>query len=301
MADGQFATRFALVLKALSLTRGRCAAELGVDKSLVGRWASGAVQPSAYNLDRLTAFVAARRPGFTLLDWDHDLDTLAAKFGVVAPPAVATLPRRRIDLVPPAMVAESAATTTLRGWAYEGFWRTTRPSAELPGQFIRDHILIRRSDDGLLSYTLGVFALRFAGWAMLLQNNIFSVATDTESGSFIFSIFNGVARQRADVLDGLSLTCLRDAGGSPVAGALLLERVGQLSGDIAADTAHFDALCMQNPVAAPDTIDPAVRDHLFRDVGPAALALGGDPILLMHYAKSLARGPLFEVKVPHAN
>jgi transcriptional regulator with XRE-family HTH domain len=299
MADGQFATRFALVLKALSLTRGRCAAELGVDKSLVGRWASGTVQPSAYNLERLTAFVAARRPGFTLLDWEHDLDTLAARFGVVPPPA-APPSRRGPDLVPPALLAESAATTALRGWAYEGFWRTTRPSAELPGQFIHDQILIRRSDGGLLSYTLGVFALRFTGWALLLQNNIFAVATDTESGSFIFSIFNGVARQRADVLDGLSLTCLRDAGGSPVAGTLLLERVGDLCGDLAADTAHFDALCMQNPVAPPGSIDPAVRDHLVRDVGPAALAAGGDPILLMHYAKSLARGPLFEVKVPQA-
>jgi hypothetical protein len=301
MADGQFAARFALVLKALSLTRGRCAAELGVDKSLVGRWASGAVQPSSYNLDRLTAFVAARRPGFTLLDWDHDLDTLAARFGVVAPSPAPPPLRQGFELVPTALLDESTATTALRGWAYEGFWRTTRPSIELPGQFIHDQLLIRRSDDGLLTYTLGVFTLRFTGWALLLQNNIFAIASDVESGSFIFAIFNGVSRQRADVLDGVSLTCLRDAGGSPVAAALMVERVGTLSGDVAADTARFDALCTQNPVADPAVLDPAVRDHLFRDVGPTALAMGGDPLLMMHYAKSIARGPVFEVAVPPTN
>ena len=67
-ATGGFTARLELILKALSLTRGRLAAELGVDKSLVGRWVSGAVKPSALNLERLTAFVARRQPGFTLLD-----------------------------------------------------------------------------------------------------------------------------------------------------------------------------------------------------------------------------------------
>mgnify|MGYP000007444798 CR=1 FL=1 len=41
--------------------RGRLAADLGVDKSVVGRWATGAVRPSDHNLSRLTAL--ARRAG----------------------------------------------------------------------------------------------------------------------------------------------------------------------------------------------------------------------------------------------
>ena len=36
-----FPARLELVLQALAVTRARVAAELGVDKSLVGRWASG--------------------------------------------------------------------------------------------------------------------------------------------------------------------------------------------------------------------------------------------------------------------
>ena len=77
-----FSKKLDLVLKALSMSRGRLAAELGVDKSLVGRWASGTVTPSAHNLENLTRLVAQRRAGFTMLDWDRSLDGLAQVFGV---------------------------------------------------------------------------------------------------------------------------------------------------------------------------------------------------------------------------
>ncbi|HEX8448913.1 MAG TPA: helix-turn-helix transcriptional regulator, partial [Allosphingosinicella sp.] len=84
-----FAARLELVLKALSISGGRLAADAGVDKSLVSRWRSGSVTPSSHNLARLTHVIAARRPGFTMLDWELDIPALAARFGVEAPaPAV---------------------------------------------------------------------------------------------------------------------------------------------------------------------------------------------------------------------
>ncbi|MDB5425159.1 MAG: hypothetical protein JWQ29_2575, partial [Phenylobacterium sp.] len=36
-----------------------------------------------------------------------------------------------------------------------------------------------------------------------------------------------------------------------------------------------------------------VRAHLVRDIGPAAAALGGDMLLHMPIARSLARGPAY--------
>ncbi|MBC8057886.1 MAG: helix-turn-helix transcriptional regulator, partial [Rhizobiales bacterium] len=92
MSSVTFAQRLDLVLKALSMSRARLAADLGIDKSLAGRWVSGAVQPSAYNLERLTVLVAVRCPGFTMLDWDRDLDGLADRLGVVANGAPAAKP-----------------------------------------------------------------------------------------------------------------------------------------------------------------------------------------------------------------
>ena len=57
-----FHEKLDLILKALSMSRGRLAAELGVDKSLVGRWVSGVVHPSALNLENLTRLISGRCP-----------------------------------------------------------------------------------------------------------------------------------------------------------------------------------------------------------------------------------------------
>src|ERR1700751_5269963 len=76
-----FAAKFALVLKALSISRGRLAADLGVDKSVVGRWVTGAVKPSSHNLSSLTALIAGGVRGFKMLDWDRSFADLANLMG----------------------------------------------------------------------------------------------------------------------------------------------------------------------------------------------------------------------------
>ena len=82
MTGGEFSSRLLLALKALSLSRGRLAVEMAVDKSAISRWLSGSHVPSGHNLANLTAIVASRRPGFTLLDCESDFETLSAKLGV---------------------------------------------------------------------------------------------------------------------------------------------------------------------------------------------------------------------------
>lgn len=121
---------------------------------------------------------------------------------------------------------------------------------------------------------------------------------------FIFTIFNAVLRHRAEVMDGLTLTLTRNAGGAPVAGAALIERTGELTGDRDADEARYEASISQNPLAPEGSIPDAVRAHLFRDVGPSALARGGDALLMMAFAQSMSRGPLSETQAaswPAAN
>src|SRR5437879_9004145 len=76
-----FARKLELVLKVLSMSRARLAADLGVDKSVVGRWVSGAVRPSAHNLSRLSGLIAERIAGFTALDWDRSLPAFAEFVG----------------------------------------------------------------------------------------------------------------------------------------------------------------------------------------------------------------------------
>lgn len=80
MAIADFAVKFALVLKRLNLSRARLAQTIGVDKSVISRWGSGAQLPSDHNLSLLTEAVARQRPGFEQRDWDLDSATLATKF-----------------------------------------------------------------------------------------------------------------------------------------------------------------------------------------------------------------------------
>ncbi len=294
MGKGEFPSRLLLALKALSLSRGRLAAELAVDKSVVSRWLSGRQAPSGENLANLTNLVAQRRPGFTQLDWEADLDTLAAKLGVASEPAAGGGFGPLTGWLPEAVLQEAQALTALRGADYEGFWRTTRPAIGLPGRFMHDQVLIRRADNGFLTFRLRVEDMLFEGWTFPTQTQLFSVAADARSGLFIFSIYNAVLRHKAEVLDGISLTIQRLGGGSPVAGANIMERTGDLSGDVEADDARFEELAAANPLAPEGSISAEVSAHIFRDFGPTALSNGGSALLAMPFAGSWSRGPQYE-------
>ncbi len=82
MSARDFPAKLDLAMKALSIGRGRLAAELRVDKSVVGRWLSGVNAPTGDNLARLSAAIAARRAGFTTLDWESDLPEFTRAFGL---------------------------------------------------------------------------------------------------------------------------------------------------------------------------------------------------------------------------
>jgi len=119
---------------------------------------------------------------------------------------------------------------------------------------------------------------------------MYCCATNHVVGSSIFAIFNRVNRPRMEVLDGVTLACMADAGGTPVAAACLLERIGDLTGDPVVDDAHYEALLAEHPIAPEGSIPEEIQRHLLFDVGPTALSGGGDPVLMMRSMTSLARG-----------
>ena len=290
MTDGDFPARLLLALKALSISRGRLAVELAVDKSVISRWLSGRQAPSGENLANLTGLVASRRPGFSLLDWEADLDTLGARLGVApAEPVNGWGPLG--GWLPETVLHETKTLTDLRGDAYEGHWRTTRPAIGQPGRFIHDPCLIRKAANGFLTCRIAVEDMRFEGWTFMTQTQLFTVMADPRTGMFTFSIFNAVLRQRAEVLDGISMGLQRVGGGSPAAMGCMMERVGFLSDDPAEDDAAFEEAAKANPLAPEGSIAPEVAARLMPDVGPAALAAGGMAILHMPFATSMSRGP----------
>ena len=91
-AAADFASKFSLVLKAFNLSRGRFAQVLGIDKSVVSRWASGVQAPTDHNLSLLTEAVARHKADFRRADWDLPLADIAVRLGVAPPAPAAEVP-----------------------------------------------------------------------------------------------------------------------------------------------------------------------------------------------------------------
>jgi len=275
------------VLKALVVSRAGLARELNVDKSLVGRWASGTVMPSEHNLAKITRYVGENVDGFTLLDWESDLDALKDRLGLTRSPGMSAPSSAIMEQMLPKSVVDTVRSDMQQsGKAYEGLWRTTRASNDLPGRFVHDICLTQQRPDGILRFRVGVEGVRYDGFSLLLQHQLFSVAWDTTTSAMIFSIINGVARQRPEVLDGINLSTLRDAGGSPTASGCILERIGELSGDDAADEALYEKTIAElNPLAPEGSISAELVQHLTRNVSD-----GPPGIFRMLFGQSIARG-----------
>lgn len=295
MSSGvSFANRLELVLKALSMSRARLAADLGIDKSLAGRWVSGAVQPSAYNLERLTALVAGRCPGFTMLDWDRDLPALAERLGVdPADTPALTLPPadRRQALLPPlpyGLIELARRETRRRGSAYEGRWKATRLSSSGALRYMVEHALIRCDGDTLdFRHFGGGWEVR--GWLLVLSVQLYGVICDASDDSMGFYVLNGVNAARANCIDGIFSTVCADRGLTPNAQVIVFERVGELADD---DEAWAAAHIARSAVVAPEDVRPEVRAAVAPDIGPKAVAAGGEAMLRVPIHRSLCDGAL---------
>lgn len=287
MSDA-FHRKLALVLKALSISPGTLAAEVGVDKSAVARWVAGRVEPSSHNLARLSGVIARRAPGFAVLDWERSLDSLTQRFGG-RPDMTPGGGEGRVRLP---LVGESRATTQRRGGAYEGFFRSTRPYAQWPGRFVRDALMIRRDADGDLRFAMSSGGVTVEGVVLLLQNQLFVIGAEHTSGAFAFAILNGVNTVQAGVLDGLMLYCALNVERTPTATAIVLERVGDLTGDAAADDAALAALAALENIAPPGSVPPELVAHLTRGADVSDLQARARWLLSLPLSSSRSRGLL---------
>jgi transcriptional regulator with XRE-family HTH domain len=292
-----FSENLRLVLKILSMSSARLASELETDKSVVSRWLKGSVQPSAHNLSRLSALMATRVEGFRTLDWERDPQSLAAMFGA-DPQALAARTPATAQGLPLAIWDQMVVTSAVRGKAYEGFFRSTRPHPRIFDQFLHEYGMIRRDEIGLLRLRMGSAESLVDGWMIPLHGLLYSISAEVNSGTLLFGIFNGVGASRVDIYDGLTLIPGADMGHSPITTAMICERVGDLTGDREIDDARCAELTSQSPYPAEDSVPEHIRQHLVRDIGPSQAAMGGDWLLSMSLARTMARGREYEVPKP---
>jgi transcriptional regulator with XRE-family HTH domain len=285
-----FAENLRLALNLLSISGAKLASEMEVDKSVVSRWLSGGVQPSAHNLSRLSALMATRVEGFRTLDWQRDPASLAALFGA----DLDTLPGWRqptpTRALPLAVFDQLLAASAVRGPSYEGFYRSTRPHPMVPGKFLQEHGIVRRDATGLMRLRLGTAGSVAEGWLMPLHGLVYVIAADVTSGTLVFGIFNGVGSAKVEVFDGIALIPGSDMGRSPTATGMICERISDLSNDPEADDRRLAELTQLSPVVPDGAVPEALQKHLVRDIGPAAHALGGEWLLNVTLNRTLSRG-----------
>lgn len=291
-----FAEKLQFLLKALSLTRSHLAAELPVDKSIVGRWATGKAVPSGYNMSRLTAMVAARCGRFTMLDWDRPLPEIALLLGVEQPPATLPLPTDAFGLP---VVGQSAAaaedradTLARRGPSYEGIYRDLRPFSDRAGRFVQALTMVRLERDGLIARTWSSPSHCGIARFIPIRSQIFFHGTDLASALPFFGMIYGSNGAKVMRYDGLLMYAAHDAAYTPFATPFVSERILDLTGDREADDALFESVRQKAGLAPEGSISPEVEAFLLRDIGPAAFALGGDMLLSLPPGRSLALADL---------
>ena len=150
--------------------------------------------------------------------------------------------------------------------------------------------MIRRRD-GLLWMRCGGRGFEWDGWLLMLHDQLYGVASDSKFDSMVFYVLNGAAGDRAQVIDGLIVSCAMDRGGqTPTAAAVVFERREDLSGDETADDARFEALKDQPFALARESLDAEVVAHLQRPLAPDAMKAGGDLLMRMPWDQSRSSG-----------
>lgn len=240
LADS-FGFRLDLALKALNVSRLQLAALVGVDKSLVSRWLSSQVIPSAHNLARISEALARSKPGFNAVQWDRPLEEFQAFLGVAETPAavlspVAVAPSGAVALKSLELSAREVATSA---HVYTGLYVIFRqrlvnsgvPNVELVRIFLRD---------GELVWELGDGGNRTHGTALLLRNKLHLIGEgDTGRDGVTMHILNGTGDRHAMVLDGLLCSVTGDRFFTPAVTKVLLLRIAHPIPDMAEDHARF--------------------------------------------------------------
>jgi hypothetical protein len=227
MAPTAFADKIGLVLKALSLSRGRVAAELRISKSLVSRWVSGANTPAPHNLIALTELVAGRSPGFALLDWDREPADLAARLGVSLAEASAA-PDEHDDVFGEVR-ARSQQEVGQEGAAYPGIYISFRLSLRNSGALVPDIFALWREGERLMFRQIGPY-WSSRGEVMLLRKLLYFLCVEEREPpeQLAFLTLNGVFGHKAIRLDGLLMSVSVEVHRTPGVTPVVLQRLADL-------------------------------------------------------------------------
>jgi transcriptional regulator with XRE-family HTH domain len=218
-----FAVRLRQVMADLNVSRLTLAREIGVDKSVIGRWLGGANQPTGHNLTRLTDVVRRRYPDATLDFWQklpgkvngngylerHEPTTEASEGLVIA--GLHAKRRPEIDA------------------NYLGLWAGFYHSTQNRGSVVLAVMHVSDGDVGLRCiFTEGKVSALGAAVAIGPRLHVVLEIEPLHDRLCLF-IFNGVGSPDAMVMDGIYMISAGDAATCVAASPVALFRIGGVS------------------------------------------------------------------------
>jgi hypothetical protein len=156
--------------------------------------------------------------------------------------------------------------------------------------------MLRAAPNGFLEIRMGGVGLAFCGWAMVTEGNVFAIIHESAGQTPLFLIYKAVPLPKATRLDGVMLFTSLDAARNPAALPTVVERIGDLTHDRAADDAYCEELCRRESVDPNTEVPEDWANHMFRNFGPAAAASGGDLFLTASGAFSQGVSPSGELQ-----
>ena len=240
-----FAVKLDVVCKKLNLSRGKLAQQVGIDKSMVGRWIAGASRPAGNTLMRLNDVVAKTIPGFTAASWDLTANDLAARLGIASPPPgeTAVVPDGGADGVKTAADFFAALKTVRRttedidalAGVYAGFYDHWSATAANSGAILFRRCRIWRDGDALRIEVVSGVA-NWTGVCVMAGASLVAVLESTLFPGLALATMGGAHGRHARRLAGLAMVYQHSRNlGSFVSYPIVLDFLQPMSGDREAD------------------------------------------------------------------
>lgn len=200
----------------LNVSRLTLSRELGVDKSVIGRWLGGVNQPTGHNLTRLTDLVRRYRPEVTLEFWERALPHSPHD-------GAPSKPRAAEGLMLTGLHAERQPRIDAN---YLGLWAGFYQSTQNRGSAVLAVMHIEDSARGLCC----VFSegkVSAAGTAIAIGPRLHVILEiEPLHDRLCLFIFNGLLTPDAVTMDGLYMISAGDTSTCATASPILLFRIG---------------------------------------------------------------------------
>lgn len=202
----------------LNISRLTLARELGVDKSVIGRWLGGVNRPTGHNLTRLTDIIRRQRPEVTLDFWQRPLtrETSESTPEQSAPPT-------STGLIISGLRADQRPEIDAN---YLGLWAGFYQSTQNRGSVVLSAMHIWHDRNGLRAlFTEGKVSASGCGVAIGARLHLILEIEPLHDRLCLF-IFNGVGSPDTVVMDGVYSISAGDAVTCATASPILLVRIG---------------------------------------------------------------------------